>query len=102
VLFSDGEYSYTLPVIGGVTDFVTVAPAYPARAVLPKDAPSPTGEVRLPRYLVAPTEVGDTVGEIVFKDGDRVVAQVPMVAKSEVQKQRKKNFTEKIKDLFKK
>lgn len=102
VLFSDGEYAYTLPVIGGAEDFATVAPAYPARAVLPKDAPLPTGEVRLPRYLVAPTEVGDTVGELVFKDGDKVIARVPMVAKSEVQKQKKKGFTDKIKDFFKK
>ena len=100
-LLTTEDFNYTLPVLdardGAV---VTVSPAYTASAQLLKTEETPSAEVNLSRYLVAPLEYGDKVGEVVFKSGERIIAKVPLTVKESVPKKEKKGFFEGLKDIF--
>lgn len=101
VLLSKKDFNYTLPVLGaenGAT--VTVSPAYAVSAQLLKTEEAPSAEVRLSRYLAAPLQEGDEVGEVVFKSGEKIIASVPLTVKESVAKKEKKSFFEGLKDIF--
>ena len=79
VLGSAGELTYTVPVVGGTVDCVTVFNTAPLAVTLPADAPTPTLTVELPRMLYAPTAAGCVVGRLVWHSGDAIVGESPLV-----------------------
>ena len=75
----------SVPVTGGTRDSVAAVPAAePEAALLERDYDELTREVELPRFVYAPVEAGQVLGEIRLLSGDKVVWQSALVADSDV------------------
>lgn len=75
----------SVPVTGGTRDSVAVVPAAePEAALLEREYDELTREVELPRFVYAPVEAGQVLGEIRLLSGDKVVWQSALVADSDV------------------
>lgn len=94
------DHTYRIPVIGSDRESVTVCLTEDLYAVMKKDASEPRVEVHLSRYATAPIKEGDEIGEVVCKDGDRVVARGKLVAESDANLKKQKNFLGRLKDIF--
>ena len=90
----------SLPVVGGVADFVAAAPIL-------SDAVNLTAEetarlkmrLRVPQFLYAPVEEGQLLGRVEYYLDEDCVAEVPIVAKSAVEyKKKEPTFWEKLKN----
>ncbi len=75
-----GSIRYTIPVIGGKVDYVTVVNTAPLAVTLPADAPEPKLRVEMPRMLYAPVSSEGTVGRLLLLSQGEVVAESPLVA----------------------
>lgn len=73
---------YTLSVISGEQDEITIKTQSRVFNVLNTD--SITCEVRLPEFIYAPVRTGDTVGEMVYKQGDNIIATVRLTTDESV------------------
>ena len=85
VLLAEGELSFSLPVVAGRLDFVTVGNAKEFAVVLPKGYRELTYRIALPAFVYAPIEVGDVIGYAVFYDNGRVIAKCELLAKTSVE-----------------
>ena len=75
----------SVPVTGGTRDSVAAGPAAePEAALLEREYDELTREVELPRFVYAPVEAGQVLGEIRLLSGDKVVWQSALVADSDV------------------
>lgn len=75
----------SVPVTGGVRDSVEAVPAAePEAALLEREYDELTREVQLPRFVYAPVQAGQVLGEIRLLSGDKVVWQSALVAGSDV------------------
>lgn len=75
----------SVPVTGGTRDSVAAVPAAePEAALLEREYDELTREVELPRFVYAPVEAGQVLGEIRLLSGDKVVWQSALVADSDV------------------
>lgn len=75
----------SVPVTGGTRDSVAAVPASePEAALLEREYDELTREVELPRFVYAPVEAGQVLGEIRLLSGDKVVWQSALVADSDV------------------
>lgn len=98
-----GEFSETVPVIGGDTDYVTVINSAPLRLTVPKALPEVEITVELPRFLYAPVVANETVGFLLFKAGDVILAKIPIQATYGVETAAyKRSLAEKLSSLFEK
>ncbi len=79
-----------LPVVGGGADAVEVHGVQGDTFTLPAgDSGRVTVRVMVPRFLYAPVEAGEQVGELQYCLGGRELARVPLVAAAEVPRQEK-------------
>ncbi len=75
-----------LPAAGGtVKDITITAEAPPAVTLRKGKADEIQTKIELPRFVWAPVEVGETVGQITYSLGDRVLAHTPIVAENSVE-----------------
>ena len=75
----------SVPVTGGTRDSVAAVPAAePEAALLEREYDELTREVELPRFVYAPVEAGQVLGEIRLLSGDKVVWQSALMADSDV------------------
>lgn len=75
----------SVPVTGGTRDSVAAVPAAePEAALLEREYDELTREVELPRFVYAPVEAGQVLGEIRLLSGDKMVWQSALVADSDV------------------
>lgn len=75
----------SVPVTGGTRDSVAAVPAAePEAALLEREYDELTREVELPRFVYAPVQAGQVLGEIRLLSGDKVVWQSALVADSDV------------------
>ena len=75
----------SVPVTGGTRDSVAAVPAAePEAALLEREYDELTREVELPRFVYAPVEAGQVLGEIRLLSGDKVVWQSALVADIDV------------------
>ena len=75
----------SVPVTGGTRDSVAAVPASePEAALLEREYDELTREVELPRFVYAPVEAGQVLGEIRLLSGDKVVWQSALMADSDV------------------
>lgn len=75
----------SVPVTGGTRDSVAAVPAAePEAALLEREYDELTRDVELPRFVYAPVEAGQVLGEIRLLSGDKVVWQSALVADSDV------------------
>ena len=52
--------------------------------------------VYLPHYLIAPITNGEAVGKIIYIVDDKVIGEIPLIAKEEAQQIKKKSFFDRI------
>lgn len=103
LLCSDGEFSYTLPIVGGDKDFVTVKNQGELRAVVRRGSGEITCRVYLPRFAYASVSEGEELGRLVYYSGNREIGSVPLCANFGSDRIiYKKSFLEKIKSIFSK
>ena len=91
-LIGEGEFNYSLPVINGTTDSVTVKNRNSLKHIYTCDAPRIVKEVCMPRFAVAPINRGDVVGSIVFKCEDKIIATTDIIATESVEKAKERIF----------
>lgn len=102
LLCSEESLEYTVPVVGGNAEYVTLTNKDEIRITLPKSAPEVTVTVELPRFLYAPVKVGEAIGRAVYSIDGKTIAEVPLYARYSVpQKEEKSTLWEKITSLFK-
>lgn len=75
----------SIPVLGGKTDAVSVKPDKEGLLLNKTQLPQVTEEVLLPEMLSAPVEVGQTIGEVVYRIGGEEVARHPICATEAVE-----------------
>lgn len=98
LLASTYEIGFNLPVINGKSPFVLCSNDEDVYAILPTTEEEIKAEVFLNRFVTAPVKIGQTVGHVVFKLGDRVLADVNLTAKQSVPE---KKYKKGLFDLFK-
>ncbi len=100
LLDRDG-YVGTVPTVGGVTECLRYAAEGPVTAVLPKGERDVRVVYEHFRFYYAPITEGDIIGRMVWYDGDREIASVPLVAAETIAKrQEKRSFWQWLLSLF--
>ena len=102
LLCGDGEFSYTLPVVGGEKDYITVKNKGELCAVI-KNGGEIIYKTELPRFAYAPVKEGDQVGRLVYITDGKEIASSPLYASySSDRIIYKKSLTDRIISLFSK
>jgi D-alanyl-D-alanine carboxypeptidase/D-alanyl-D-alanine carboxypeptidase (penicillin-binding protein 5/6) len=101
VTLLDGDYVGTVPTVGGTAECLRFVAEGPVTVVLPKDR----GDVRTVtehfRFCYAPIAEGDVIGRMVWYEGDREIASVPLIAAETVEKRtEKRSFWQWLLSLF--
>lgn len=103
LLCSDGEFSYTLPIVGGDKDYITVKNHGDLRVILKRGAQNVECRVCLPRFAFASIEEGDELGRLVYYYDGKEIGSVPLTASFGSDRIiYKKSFFEKLLSLFSK
>ncbi len=96
------EHSITasVPVVGGVTDAVTVSNTEALSVTLPVGAAEPEPVLELQRFYYAPVIAGETLGRAVWYLDGQEIGSVPLVAEegSEARTPEKKNIFQRFFD----
>ncbi len=101
LLCSDGEFNYTLPIIGGDKDCVTVKNRGELQAIIRRGSEEINYKVYLPKFAYASISEGEPLGTIVFYSGDEEIGSLPLCASSSVDRIIYKNsFFKKLTSLF--
>ena len=96
-----GEFTATLPVVGGNVAEVIVANTRDISVFLPKSHGEITCKIEANRPLFAPISRGAQIGRVSYYIDGEEIASSPLVAANGVQKtQKKRGFLEWIKDIF--
>lgn len=91
-LAKKGELSFSLPVVGGTAEIVTVQNSMPVDLLLPSGHGEITRVIELSRFLYAGFPEGKAVGRAVwYLDGERI-AQTPLETASAVANLKKPNW----------
>lgn len=80
LLLAEGELSFSLPVVAGRLDSVTVVNEKELAVVLPKGYGEFTYRIELPAFVYAPIEAGDVLGYAVFCDNGKIAYKCELVA----------------------
>ena len=76
-----------IPVKLGITDFVNAVPGSDGKMLIDKSQKaSVSTEVQLEEEVTAPVSKGQRLGTMTVKAGDRILAEIPMVAEAGVEK----------------
>ena len=94
------DHVYKIPVIGGESDYITVANTEGADVIMKKGENSPEEHIKLVRYAVAPINQGDILGEIIYTIDGKEMARLPIVATDSVKKKESGGFLSKIISIF--
>ncbi len=100
-LAREGDFSYTIPLIGAEEENVKVSLKEDVRTVLLRSDGELKADVNLPRYIVAPKKGGECVGKVVFTLDGVTFAEGELCLESNVNKAPKKGLIQKIKNIFK-
>ena len=85
-LIGEDEFNYSLPILGGNCDSVTVKNKDAIKYIYTSDTPEITKETRMVRFLTAPVRQGDVVGSVVFKCSGKIIATTDIIATEAVDK----------------
>lgn len=75
-----GALRYTLSVVNGECDRVLCVNSEAVTVVLPKSAPAPTVNIKLPHFTAAPVKEGEVLGTVEYLLGDKVIASASLCA----------------------
>ena len=91
-----GEYTYTLPVCGGVSERVTVKNRESLSRMLPETHGEITSVTELPRFLYAGVCEGDTIGRTVFYADGKKIGEVLLYAEESIGMREEEGFWQKL------
>lgn len=101
MLVGDGGLSYSLPVLGGVRESITLSAESAEPLILPKNAPALERRVEINRLVLAPVTAGEVLGRVVYSQAGRVVAELPLRACEDIPaREIKESLFDKIKKFF--
>lgn len=101
VLCAEGEIKYTLPIVGGRSEYLTLTNQSEIRLTLPRTATDIEYRIECPRFEFAPLSEGNTLGRIVYTLDGEEVASSPLVASYNVERKTdRKKFREWLTSLF--
>lgn len=83
-LLEEGEISYSLPVISGKSDNISVCNKQSFKTVYDASIDTPTYKVELPRYVSAPIKKGQRVGKLYVVQGDKIIFETDMIAECDI------------------
>ena len=96
VLLEKAEFKRAIPVLSGEKQQISVENSKEIKIIYNRERPKISKEIRLDRYILAPINEGDTIGKIIYKDGERILGESPIVATEQVDTVKKKSFFERI------
>lgn len=100
-LCSEGEYTYTLPLVGADGDSVVASNKDSLSVILPRDCSNIEYVIELPRFHFGGVNEGEELGRLLFMLDGKVIAQTPMCAdKAVADVKQKNNFFGWIASLF--
>lgn len=94
------EIHYELPVINGKSDKITVKNENRLTAILDNNGKEIKQHIKLPRYVTAPINKGDILGEIIYTIDGSQIGKVNLIATESIEQE--KTFWDKILSLFNK
>ena len=94
--FDPGALSFSLPVVGGQSESVTVRAEAPAPRTLARNHPPVSLTVEAPRFLFAGVEAGKPVGWVVYRMGEEELSRVPLLPAESVPARPKKHFWQRL------
>jgi D-alanyl-D-alanine carboxypeptidase/D-alanyl-D-alanine carboxypeptidase (penicillin-binding protein 5/6) len=95
------EYRYSLPVIDGVSETVTVSNREELSKILERGEYKIDEHIKLSKFVTAPIKEGDVLGEVCYTLDGEYVGSVRLVAERSVASVGKRGFFERITDIFK-
>lgn len=94
------DHSYTVDVVGGVSDSVSLRTGIPDKMIAPQNAEI-SETVILPPFVYAPAVKGDMAGKIIYESNGEPIGEVPLLFDEDVEyNDRKRSIIEYIKDIL--
>ncbi|MBQ8356442.1 MAG: D-alanyl-D-alanine carboxypeptidase [Clostridia bacterium] len=101
--FATDDAYRTLPVVGGTAGEIRLVPRETARMTLPATHAEITCTVEMPRFLFGGFGAGETKGRLIYRMGDEVLCEIPLVTADAVSaEQARLTLLDRIKNLFRK
>lgn len=85
-LCESGGFSYTMPVISGLEEYVILENRTPVSIILPRGSGEIECTVELPSFVWADVTAGDKIGTLIYSLDGQVVAECDIIAKYSVEK----------------
>ena len=89
-LAKKGELCYKIAVVGGKTNYVTAANADEYIYTYSKKSANIKKEIILDRFLYAPIQKGDKIGQVIFSNNGEEICILDLIAQESVEKQQTK------------
>ena len=100
VLCSAGDFVYSIPVLGGSKDYITVECSEDISIVTTKNKHEICNYVKLPKFVAAPVKESDIIGKVIFTVDGNLTAEAPLIAKNAVDTKRETSFFDKLLSFF--
>lgn len=95
-----GNLSITMPLVGGVCDWVMLTNSEAVEVTLPKTHGKVSFVIEAPRFLYAPVKSGERVGRIVYYSDGEEIASSPLFTVNAVEKPKKTGFLGWLMSIF--
>ena len=92
-----GKFSFSLPVVNGDKEEITVENTEHVKKVFHKGDSEIQAQIYLTRYVAAPINEGDVIGEVIFTKDGAAIASVKLIAKESVDIKKQKRPLTKFK-----
>ncbi len=86
-LIEANELETEIPIKNGMKDSISLYTESNLKTILPidQDPSTITKEVLIDKNITAPIHIGDTLGKIVYTQGDKTIGEVNLIAQEEVE-----------------
>jgi D-alanyl-D-alanine carboxypeptidase/D-alanyl-D-alanine carboxypeptidase (penicillin-binding protein 5/6) len=95
------EYKYSLPVIDGVSETVSVSNREELSKILEQGDYKINEHIKLSKFVTAPINEGDVLGEVCFTLDGKYAGSVNLYADESIASVKEKGFFERFIDIFK-
>ena len=95
-LASPNEYCYKIPVIGGTKEYIIAQNADEASYITERNEKNISYNVKLSKFVTAPINKGDILGEVIFSCNGDEITSVKIIANETITKDNKKNFFQRL------
>ena len=93
---AEGEYEYSLPLLDGEADNITVTNTEGASVITRRGDHEINKYIKLSKFATAPVKKGEIFGEVIFTlDGEKA-SSVKLVATEDINKKEDKSFFKKL------